>query len=165
MPNTLASLDGTGAALADTCRQRARNGNGRVIVQACGISLTQCSKFSENASVTASQGLHQTQQPPRHERHRMGRGTSLQCTFTDACRDVTSRASQSRRQAPVTEGLPQHYISEQRGALQPDWWQRLSRIAAACAVAALLTAGGPCSPAEARARLTQVSTSSFSAAT
>ena len=44
----------------------------------------------------------------------------------------------------------------QHGADQPSWWQHVNNIAAACAIASLLVAGGPCSPAEARARLTQV---------
>lgn len=167
MQHAHASLDGAGATFTDTCRQRALHGSSRINVQPSGIFSRQCSAFpsSQNASLTAPQGLHQTPRPPRHEHHSTGRGNSLPCHATEASRGVTSRASQSQHWALRTDGVPQHCVVVQRGAIQPGWWQRLSSTAGVCAVAALLAAGGPCSPAEARARLTQVSTSSRTMAT
>ena len=85
-------------------------------------------------------------------------GHSLHCSSADARKAVTSRVICTKKMAPVIEEVSQPDTPIQRGAMQPNWWQHLSSVAAACALAALLTAGGPCSPAEARARLTQVTT-------
>ena len=56
----------------------------------------------------------------------------------------------------MAERHSQPDVVVQRGTMRLNWWQHFTGVAAACALAALLTAGGPCSPAEARARLTQV---------
>ena len=88
--------------------------------------------------------------------HEMGH--SLHCSSADARKAVTSRVICTKKMAPVIGEVSQPDTPIQRGAMQPNWWQHLSSVAAACALAALLTAGGPCSPAEARARLTQVTT-------
>ena len=62
----------------------------------------------------------------------------------------------SRDLKPSAKELRLPPTAAQHGADQPSWWQHVTNIAAACAIASLLVAGGPCSPAEARARLTQV---------
>ena len=154
------SLNAAAASLADARRQRVLHGNRRVHTKASGMSVTQSSSLacSHNACLTALQGFHQAQRPPPwHESHSLERGDSLQCNLLDAWGRVTCRALCSKYQAAIIEGSPQQGSPLQTGGIWPDWWQGLNSMAAACAVAALLMAGGPCSPAEARARLTQVS--------
>lgn len=154
---TRAPVHGPGASLADMYRQRAFHGMGKML-ETCEVPARHDSTLgrSHKHSLTISQGSHHAQRPPRQDCHSMGRGRSLQGNPLEACRGGTHRVSSPQHQAIVTEGSVHQKNSEQRGAGQPYWWQRLSSVAAACAVAALLTASGPCSPAEARARLTQV---------
>ena len=147
--STRALVHGPGASLADMHRQRAFHGIGKTLSQTCEVPARHDSTLSQSHkhSLTASQGSHHAQRSPRQDCHSMGRGRSLQGNPLEACRGGTHRVSSSQHQGMVTEGGVQQDISEQRGAIQPYWWQRLSSVAAACAVAALLTAGGPCSPA------------------
>ena len=158
MQNTRAPLHGPGASPADMYRQRAFHAMGVTLGQACEISARHDSTLSQShkSSLTASQGSHHAQQSPKQDCHSMDRGRSLQGNPPETCIGGTCSAFFPQHQATVAGASVQQDISNQRGAMQPYWWQRLSSIAAACAVAALLTAEAPCNPAEARARLTQV---------
>ena len=149
------------ASLADIPLQRAFHSNRRALAQAAGISSRYCPTPTDslNAAFTASQSSHQAQLPPRHGSRNMERGSGMPCNPLDAHSNISSRASHSKPQTAVTAAsVLQQGVPIQQVATQPQWWHRLNSIAAACTMAALLTAGGPCNLAEARARLTQVNT-------
>ncbi len=158
MQSTRAPQHGPGASLADMSRHRALHGNGRVLAQAYKSSSRhdEIPNYSYCADLTSSSQLSHPQRPPGHEHQSMRTGHSPPYTSVDACEGITCRAISTQKKTLVTERVSQPDIIVQQGAMQPNWWQHLSSIAAGCAMAALLTAGGPCSPAEARARLTQV---------
>jgi hypothetical protein len=68
----------------------------------------------------------------------------------------------STRHRPCAKEPRLPCAATQHDADQPSWWHVVRSIVASCAIASVFVAGGPCSRAEARARLTQVSLPSIS---
>ena len=159
MQGPCTSLDSAGAGFLDACHQRSFHSSGRVLSQASGNSprLHPASACDQKPCQRFRAGSHQSQSLPRHVCSCVHRRSSLQHAPPDTSRCAVSRAPCSQHQKDLAE---KHLLQAARVQNEPvwlDWWQHLQSGATACAVAALLTAGGPSSPAEARARLTQVS--------
>ncbi len=158
MQGPLAVLDTTGAGFLDACRQRSFPSSGRILSQASGNSprLNPASACDQSPCQRFRAGSRQSQSLPRHVCSCAHRRSSLQHAFSDTSRCAISKAPCSQHQEDLAGKHPLQAARVQQEPIWLDWWQHLKSRAIACAVAALLTAGGSCSPAEARARLTQV---------
>ena len=159
MQGPRAVLDTTGAGFLDACHQRSFHSSGRVLSQASGNSsrLHPASACDQNPCQRFRAGSRQPQSLPRHVCSCAPRRSSLQHALPDTSRCAASRAPCSQHQEDLAGKHPLQAARVQQEPIWLDWWQYLKSRATVCAVAALLTAGGPGSPAEARARLTQVS--------
>ena len=122
-----------------------------------GTVGVKCFRLRDNALLhDSAKGLVATSEH-KHQGLQALRALHFGC-FGGSSNAVEARSRDHNSSAKVPR-LPR--AAAQHGADQPSWWQHMTDLAAACAIASLLVAGGPCSPAEARPRLTQVLSPSF----